>query len=505
MRRIAAAMGAVLVLVALQVVTLQGWELFGRPLWLDEIHTLLVATRHSALQSLRDLSRGADFNPPTLFLLYRLISLPFGGLSEVGMRMVSLASVAGALAVTHTILRTRFGSIESAAGTLAVWAHPVVVGAAFEARYYGPFLLLTACFVLLLARARAGSSTMPERIGLGVTAVLLCTIHYFGVLVWLVAMAQVVMVERKVFHHRWSRYLAAIAGPVALAACVPMYLSQRRVLTVPTWIPDATVGDVLFLLAYFFATPALILAGLMLAARRVKSSREPRVSAQPSADAATQVGPLLLIGQALVPLALATFSLLVQPATQPRYWIAGALAVGAAVAYTAARVGRPSALLLAGIGVVVSWLLVKDESTAALRYEQLVRTDLAAVYSVADSGGPLVARRRHSLYPLIVTRRELSDRLMLLGPAEPTARVGPAADAASLAARRFALVEWDVAKAHNRIYGIPTLIERAAVERQPTFYLLEPFDALSPSVGEFPGRNIERLTPRLYRLTIAER
>jgi hypothetical protein len=502
-KRIAAALGAVLVLVAVQVITLQAWELFARPLWLDEIHTLLVATRHGTVQSLRDLSRGADFNPPTLFLLYRLVSIPFGGLSEVGMRMVSVASVAGALAVTHCILRTRFGSIESAAGTLAVWAHPVVVGAAFEARYYGPFLLFAACFVLLLARAGTvpASRSAPERIGLGVTAVLLCTIHYFGVLVWFVAMAQVAITERRSFHQRWRRYVPAIAGPVALAACVPMYLGQRQVLSVPTWMPDPAVGDLVFLVAYFFATPALILAGLMLAARRARSSPEARMADQPSVNAASQVGAPLLLAQAIVPLALATFSLLVQPATQPRYWITGVLAIGAAVAYAAARVGRPSALVLAGLGVVVSWLLVKDESAAALRYANSVHADLATVTSQADSAVALVIRRRHSLYPLIVSRPLLSDRLMLLGPAEAS----DTSDGTLLAARRFAVVEWDVAKAHRRIYGIPMLIERAALERQPSFYLLEPSDSLLPTASEFPGRSIERVAPRLFRLTVAER
>lgn len=521
MKRLGAAFVAVIVLVAVQVVTLQAWELFARPLWLDEIHTLLVATRHGTFQSLRDLAGGADFNPPTLFLLYRLVSVPFGGLSEIGMRIVAVLSVVGSLGVTYAILQTRFGSIAAAAGTIAVWAHPAVVGTAFEARFYGPFLLFAASFILLLSRAREatdGAATLP-RIGLAVAAVLLCTIHYFGVLSWFAAVAQIAFIDRRRLLQNPGRYVPALAGPLALAACVPMYFEQRRVLTVPTWIPEPTVADILFLVTYFFATPVLILAALMLAARGVgrwrvsrRSAHEPTLRAdpmrgndQPSMGIPPRVGPLLMLGQAVVPLALAAFSLLVQPATQLRYWIAGALAIGAAVAYVAAHVGRSSALVLAGMGVVMSWLLMKDERDGARRYNHHVRSDLANVTRLRRSGDTVLVRRRHSLYPLIVAQPELANQVMLLGPAESTTEDTAHDARLTRAARRFAVVEWDVARAHRRIYGFPTLVDRAALARQRSFYLLEPSDTLSPSGTEFPGHGIESVAPRLFRVTAIER
>src|SRR4051812_41373172 len=88
---------ASLTFVVLEIAALGAWAMVTRPLWLDEIHTYLVAGTQSLPDSVRSLAAGADFNPPAIYFLYRAVALLAGGLSPVTARVVSAACVLGAL------------------------------------------------------------------------------------------------------------------------------------------------------------------------------------------------------------------------------------------------------------------------------------------------------------------------------------------------------------------------------------------------------------------------
>src|SRR5678815_3145973 len=62
-------------LAALELVLLRAGAALSRPLWLDEIHTYLLATDQGVIESLRSLAAGADYNPPALYLLYRAVGM----------------------------------------------------------------------------------------------------------------------------------------------------------------------------------------------------------------------------------------------------------------------------------------------------------------------------------------------------------------------------------------------------------------------------------------------
>jgi alanine racemase len=53
------------------------------------------------LTSMKTLAAGADFNPPTLFLLYRAVGRLSGGLSAPTLRVVALASVVATLPIGY--------------------------------------------------------------------------------------------------------------------------------------------------------------------------------------------------------------------------------------------------------------------------------------------------------------------------------------------------------------------------------------------------------------------
>ena len=479
---------AIVLLVALEVFGTRSVVALTRPLWLDEIHTVLLAQGESLQVSLRDLAAGADFNPPTLYVLYRVVGALVGGLSELSMRLVATACVVGALPLVYSLLQRDCQWDAAAIGALAVWAQPVVIGVAFDARFYGPWLLGTA---LLLVSVRDAISSRPTRLTplwLALASAFVCTIHYFGIVSWGAALGVAMWRARGQGIAMIRRLGPAAAGPVALAACIPLYFGQRSTLTVPTWIPPASLGDHLFLLMAALLPIATVVAlvgwGASRLAAPLSRGRQPVARLSPLRD-----GTWLLLGQAGVPLALAMFSLFVQPATQPRYWIVGALATGAVAAIAAARTQRVVRWAV-GFGIIViSATIVKGEGAAGEASRRRLQDDIAKAQRGTADGLLLVVRRRHTLYPLVRALPTLSAKTALLDGSEFAGRE-----------QRFSIVERDVARVHWRLFGFPRVVTPAELSGGAPFYLLETDSTRTPSAAEFPRFGITEVAPRLFRL-----
>jgi hypothetical protein len=461
-----------------------------RPLWLDEIHTLLLAGYGDLSSSMRSLAAGSDFNPPTLFLIYRFVGAVSGGLSEVSMRVVALASVVATLALVYRLLRDDFARLPSALGTLAVWAQPIVTAVAFDARFYGPWLFGIATLLVALRRAIDRPVTAASSVFLALASAFVCTIHYFGIVSWALAVAMAIARARRPRRGLSAVLSPALVGPASLLACVPLYLGQRAALSVPTWIPAASVGDHLLLLGIILLPLATLVALTAWGATRLLSplagNRMHAVVGQPLGASG-----MLLLAQAAVPIALAIFSLVVQPATQPRYWIAGSLAAAPAVAYA---VSRTASLLRSAVAVGLAALsvsAVRDEVASARTRERTVREDVAAARRAVSEGTILVARRRHTLYPLLRAMPGLKTHAMLLDSSTGTRSSSPD--------DKLLVVDRDVARVHARFYGFPRLASPAQLSSLTTFYFLELDTARTPDAGEVPGHVVERVGPRVFR------
>jgi hypothetical protein len=463
-----------------------GGILFTRPLWLDEIHTLLVVGNRDVQTSMRGLAAGDDFNPPTLYLLYHGVGRLAGGLSEPVLRMVGVTSVVSAVVVVYWVLRDQFDRWASGVGALAVWAQSVVVAEAFDARFYGPWLFGAAA-LSLATRARVARSTWINAAGLAATSVFLCTIHWFGVLSWLAAMLVALWFGRAALVRTAVRLSPGLAGPVALALCAPFYIGQRAALSTATWIPDLSGGSALFLVGLALVTPPVAVAAIGWGATRVLQRGSKTVVAHRPGESLT-LGPALLFGQALVPVALAVFSLVVQPAMQPRYSIAAALVAAPVVALAYTR-SLPLFRAVTLVAIVASGgALVSDARDTARSRAAIVREDFEHVVRIAARDTSVIVRRRHSLYPLVIARPALAGYLALL-------------DGTSVSPNdRFEAVERDVAQVHRRHFGFPRIVSRGELESASTFYFLEQDSARTPTTAEFPGRRIERVGPRLFRL-----
>jgi hypothetical protein len=488
-----------LAFVVVEIAAMGAWPMVTRPFWLDEVHTYLVAGTQSFPESMRSLAAGADFNPPAALVLYRVVGLLAGGLSEVAARLAAAACVLGALTTVYILLRDQFSPWTATIATLAVWAQQVVMHAAFEARFYGPWLLASGCLLLALLRIARREPTRASAVWLAVVSIAVCTVHYFGILSWAIGIATVLLFAPRSRAVTVRRLLPSIAGPLALAACMPLYIGQRASLTVPTWIPDVTAIEAARLLARFLLTLPILMAMVCWALAQWRGRRAGVLVTVRAWWAAARVGrigrpfslgPALLLAQVAVPFALVAFSLLVQPATEPRYWIVGAFASAPVVALLLSRAD----VLIRGIAIAgmltSSVKTLWGESNRAEAFVRRVREDVRVATQLAGSGALVVSRRRDTLYPVLHERPEFRSHTAVLDctPFDTT--------------NAFSIVERDIARVHRRLYGFPNLVGPAELARVPSFYLVEPEIADAPTSTEFPAHVIRRVGGRVFQLVL---
>src|SRR5262249_49173589 len=152
-----------------------------RPFWLDEFHTLAVVREERADRLYFKLAHGGDFNPPglhfPLWLMTRVTNLS----DEVLFRSFSCFAGAAGLVATYFLLRTRFSWRVSWVGVLGMLSSsPQLLQQMFEARTYSFWFAAIAVFCLLLGLRTRGSW---RTLSIGAIAALICSIHYFGILV----------------------------------------------------------------------------------------------------------------------------------------------------------------------------------------------------------------------------------------------------------------------------------------------------------------------------------
>ena len=479
-------LGAVAFLV-FELTVLRAGVVLTRPLWLDEVHTYLLASTQPLSESMRSLGSGADFNPPTIFLLYRIVGHLAGGLSELTMRLVALACVVGALATIYVLLREQFPRAAAAVGALSVWTHPVVVYAAFDARFYGPWLLATGCMLVAVRRAVADRPSALSNAALAIAAAALCTVHYFGILSWAAAVVPLLLVAPGRRGATIRRLLPALAGPLLLAACIPLFLEQRAALTVPTWNRPQSIVGLLHLLAALLLQPATVVALAFWGGTRLLKAHV-RITFTTPQRAGLALGPQLLLAQVAVPVVLAVFSLAVQPVTHPRYWIVGAFVGAPLVAAGVLQSGRGLGAIIAAVTLACSVLTLDVQRASAARQAQRANADMESVARLADTGALVITRQRHTLYPLLVQRPDLQSKVALLD----LSAIDPNDDEA--------VIERDVARVHLSRFGFPKLVTPNELATVQSFYFVELSPTRSPTASEFPYHTIQPVSPRLFLL-----
>ena len=484
---LAVALGLI-ALLAVQLFLTRSFSLFDRYLWLDEIHTRLLVTDPELTHAAGALADGADFNPPGLYLMLRGLDMLTGG-GPISWRAAAVGSVLAALLGVYLLVRQAVDRPAAVIAVIAVWSHPLVVFQAFEARFYAPWLAAAVWLAYALVGYSRRETGPFWRIAVAACSVAVCLIHYFGVIsLVLVTTAHLAFNWRSTRHT--LRLLAALsAGPLALLACVPLYLGQRASLSVPTWMPDPTWQSTLGFLHDVFLFP--ILALVIVAAGRYFSSGAGLRSKSRSESISGRLRPLAgLTGLLLLPAVLIALSYAAQPAMMGRY----ALPAIAAVAPIVALVARGIDRVRWSVVCLVLLLLGSYNLAGVRQYMQTRDADwdrLAAWLASDHPQEPVLFELRDDLYPMCQIAPSLAAGFYF----------HDFPDAAPGWQSRRATVERDVARNHHRQYGWPQLLTPDDLHRLERIYYVASRPDPDRVTQQFPGFNVRHVQDNVFELS----
>jgi hypothetical protein len=333
-REMAAVLLALVLVLGAQIAVSDSPSLLQRNFWVDEIHTYTLVADPDVVHSLRAAVGGVDSNPPVYHLLLRGFTYLTGGATEVTLRTFALLSVLVALVGVYVTLRQVYSSLIAFTSVLALWCHPLILYHAFEARTYGPWLAAVVWFCYLLSRARGPSRGPWLYVLLALTAVLVCTIHFFGIFALGLITCFELLFHRPRGTASWAGLPAAGLGLLAVLACTPILLAHRASFSAPssTWIDRPELDGVIeFGSALLF--PKHLVAVLIVAWLAALFGPAPGGAQEPAGPPPDRTALAGLTGLLLQPLALVVFSYLVQPAMLDRYSLPAVLALAPAVAF----------------------------------------------------------------------------------------------------------------------------------------------------------------------------
>jgi len=417
------------------------------------------------------LAGAVDTNPPGFHLLMRGFCTILGGVTPLNLRLFSLLSIYLSLVGLFACLRTSLGFFASAAGVVALWCIPLVVHHAFEARFYGPTLAASVWLAFLVIRFR--STRRPFLVGAGIAgvSVVLCTVHYFGIFSLGSIMVGALLASRD------RRTLIAIAtsgicGVASLAACIPLFLSQRTGLRSSTWV-DPVNEQMLIAFATDLFPPTLIglVVGWWLLSRLIDRGPKPLIAVRPLLPLVALIGvaPIVLI-----------FSLVVQPALVSRYAISstGAVAGLIAIAFATCRGRHLFAVIVLLIFCAAPRPTFRDGqftfrrsvlTAQVYRWTSFNSTVTRFVEDIRKQtpGAIVLFELRQNLYPVTAAAPDLRDRCVYFD----TTGVKRAGS--------FELYEADMAERVQRFYGWPRVMHPRDVPLDQPCYRVVGDDTLA--------------------------
>ena len=460
-----------------------GGVLFTRPLWTDELHTVLLASRSTAAGVISDLAHGADYGPPLLHLGTWLMRVATGPLTNTGLRIASLLCVWGALLLVYATLRRHYSRLPSVAAVAAIASHNLVVAHSFEARFYGPWLLSAA----YVAWALGASASRRRDMHLAIASVMLATVHWYGIVSLGIMGAAVTLASWRDRTRVLRSLLPAVSGVVAFALCVPLAVGQRHALTVNTWVPEFRFSQMDAFVRIYWAAPVVVVALAIFGIATVVRARASSAELQRIGDVTENSSVVALFSLALMPVALAAMSLLGQPSMWPRYAMPAVLA-WAPVVVLALTLGGPRIAALFGLFVVATWFTnFSREAQYKGAFNVGVARQLAAIQQARGLGVPIVFQSMHALYATAAGDwdQRLSTSFLEL-PDSTMDRAFPRGGRFESLNKNLR-VERDVARVHSRRFGFPRLAPLLSLGSLPRFVIIASDDNLPPGYSGAEG------------------
>jgi uncharacterized membrane protein len=456
--------------------------LFYHPLWLDETFTWRIANDPSFSHMLRAIAGGVDTNPPTLYLMLWPVARLFGSIDNTGLRVIAMLWMLAGMTGLYAICRRFFARGASAVAVLAVWAHPVIIDQAFEARYYAPWLALTAwfCYLQMLAGDDEPKSRRVVRYVLGILAT---SIHYFGVIAMVMIAATDLLIHRRI-----KRIIPVFIGLVAVAACAPFMLGQRASLSISTWIEPVSASDIRDDLVAIFGAPSIILVLLVMWIARLLYGAE-TVSDQPRRSLRELIPMSSLL---FFPAAIALFSVIIQPALVLRYLILTIVALAPMLAALIEWGGR-RAIAAAIVGLIaLGAVTVVGKSHATRGLDGEFAAAIAAIDQRVPPNALIVFKRRREMYPILHIRPDLASRAAQLD----------FEDSVLPDVSRMSHYERDIGRKVQRVYPGLRMIAAEELNKIGTFYVVAPIDEYQELQLQLPGFNVADPASELHEVTL---
>jgi hypothetical protein len=454
-----------------------GTVLWTRPMWMDELCTAFV-TEHDTLGGvIANIAEGGDWAPPLLHIIVWSLRQLAGELSPVLLRSIALTSVVIALVFLYATMRRRFGVAASAAACLAIAGHPLVVTHAFEGRPYGPWLMFAAAYAWSLG-LDAGARSTRRNVVQAVSAVGLCTNHWFGVL----SLGLMSLVVFLAHGRQWRdavRFLIPTAvGLVALLICIPMVFTQRAAAEGLLWVKDLEFSQVSAMskLFWFRLVPLGALVLLFREVLQPRSAPQAGVISQgvagPMLRAAARDRGLIALGAlVLMPVVLIVVSVTIQPSMVDRYALVTVLAWAPLVAAATESLGRYARGAMVALLLTVLAASTRDIIGAKQDYATSVHANQAVFEEAKAMNIPILFQYMHLVFPVAGPQRSPETLARFLDIPDSTLLALYPSPRVEWLRRQFRL-ERSQARLHARIYGFPILATQAQLDTTPRFLLL---------------------------------
>ncbi|MDH3717155.1 MAG: glycosyltransferase family 39 protein [Planctomycetota bacterium] len=409
-------------LIGLQLCATGAVSLISRKLWIDEIFTTLLLSDPDFGHALSALKNGGpDHHPPTYYLLAR--GLFSASVDELRLRCLSLAIVVLALAGTYVLLRNICGPYAAMAAVLALWCHPLIITHAFEARPYGLWLAASVWLTVFINQVQRRPARWYSHVMLAVTAAVLCTVHYFGIVTLLLIASGHVVIRKVPLHKELWSLSALLAGPVALAVCSPFLLTQRSALTVPTWIAPLSATYLVTFVVDLVPIRAIIAGGVVVLllrrfACREEGSFQRKTSGGSSRSKDHPVGPGNsdlggVFGLSLLPFVMIGMSYFVQPVQLARYALPAVVVFGVLFAYWFRALSRPKLAVVCVLFALLGAFELHRYAKEQQQFDENVDRVIAEARS-HGTDGPVIFVRPLWLFPVVHYAPDLADRCFLL-------------------------------------------------------------------------------------------
>lgn len=206
---------AILLLITALYFCAAAFHALSKPLWYDEIITVIAASRSSAAEVWRA-AQATDANPPFPHLLTYFAMRLFGH-NDIAARVPAMVGVWTFCLCLYRFTRRRVGIFYALAALLLPLATEAYTYSV-EARAYGLELGFTGLAMAAWQACEARRKTGAALLALSLAGALLC--HYYALVLWMPIAGGELFRTRQTGDFRWPVWAAMVIGTSPLAASI---------------------------------------------------------------------------------------------------------------------------------------------------------------------------------------------------------------------------------------------------------------------------------------------